>query len=153
MDMNRPDVVKKLRKMAENDPLAEVFFGWLASYSNAAAETSVTSAEKKVSEWVKNNQKNGTSLVRGDIIRIMKTLDELEVGRFWNGRRGADSRFEFWVHRGNLGKAALGQIDNLEIEEDVDEIEEDEIIEIHRRLIAHALDKPLSAVRIKIKEV
>lgn len=149
--MSNNKVVKQLQKMAKKDPQAKVFFEWLASYSNDRIETSVDYALTKITEWVKNNLQNEPLVLRGDIIRIMKSLDELEVGQFFNGRRGALSRFEFWAHRAEVGKVAIGETNELIIEEDNEEIDEDEIIEIHRRLIAYALDKPASTVRIKIK--
>ncbi len=46
----------------------------------------------------------------------------------------------------------MGEVKSLEIEEDAEELAQDDLLEMHRRLIAHALEKPLSAIRIKIRE-
>lgn len=143
---------KKLRALFKEDPQAAAFFSWIATYTNAASEMSVTLTEKKVSQWAAENWHDDLTVTRRDIIRVMKALENLGVGQFWNGRRGADSRFEFLAHRADIGQVAMGKMKTLKIEEDVEDIHPDELIEMHRRLIAQALETTVSSVRIKIQE-
>jgi hypothetical protein len=46
----------------------------------------------------------------------------------------------------------MGEIDSFEIWEDDVDLEEEEIIETHRMLIAYALGKPVGAVHSRIGE-
>ena len=85
-----------------------------------------------------------------DPTRDRKT--DRNLGRFIVGRRGADTRFEFWTSRVQIGQAAMGAIDRITIEEEPVELDESEIVEAHRLLLAHALGKSISAVRVRIKE-
>ena len=45
----------------------------------------------------------------------------------------------------------MGQIDEINIEEDPVVLEEHEVLEAHKMLIAHALEVPVGSIRIKIK--
>lgn len=143
---------KKIRKLAKSDPCVHAFLGWLSTYTNWIDEITVLSAEKNTLSWARENMDTLPTINRSEIIRVMRALEEYSVGQFWVGRRGAESRFEFWVHRGQLGKAGTGEVQTLEIEEDAEELIQDDLLEMHRRLIAHALEKPLSAIRIKVRE-
>ncbi|PIE15893.1 MAG: hypothetical protein CSA70_00005 [Rhodobacterales bacterium] len=150
--MQGSKTAKKIRNLVKSDQVAHAFLGWLSTYSNWIDELSVSAAVKATIKWAKKNMDAPPVVNRSEIIRVMKTLEECAVGQFWVGRRGAESRFEFWVHRGQLGKAGMGEVKSLEIEEDAEELAQDDLLEMHRRLIAHALEKPLSAIRIKIRE-
>lgn len=143
---------KKIRNLVKSDQVAHAFLGWLSTYSNWIDELPVAAVEKGATKWAKENMDAPPVVSRSEIIRIMRILEEYAVGQFWVGRRGAESRFEFWVHRGQLGKAGMGEVKSLEIEEDAEELAQDDLLEMHRRLIAHALEKPLSAIRIKVRE-
>lgn len=143
---------KAIKKFAGRDPHAYAFLGWLATYTNWVDEMPVLYALKKASVWARENMDDAPSITRSGIVRVMRELEELEVGQFWVGRRGAESRFEFWVNRGQLGKAALGEVNTLKVEEDAESLDQEELIELHRQLIANALKTPLSSIRIKVKE-
>lgn len=143
---------KKIRKLAKGDPCAHAILGWLSTYTNWIDEITVSYAEKNTLSWARENMDTLPTINRSEIIRVMRVLEEYSVGQFWVGRRGAESRFEFWAHRGQLGKAGMGEVLTLEIEEDAEELIQEDLLEMHRRLIAHALNKPLSAIRIKVRE-
>ena len=48
-------------------------------------------------------------VARGEIIDVLKKLDDLKIGRFLVGRRGAVSRFEWDFSLRSVGKAAMGE--------------------------------------------
>lgn len=138
--------------MVSEDDTAHAFLGWLSEYTRNAENAHVELAERGATKWGRENIDEEMIVSRQDVISVMKSLDELKLGRFIVGRRGAESRFEFWTSRVQLGQAAMGQIDRIDIDEEIVELEEEDVIEAHRMLIANALGKPISAVRIKIKE-
>tara|TARA_R110002074_G_scaffold375888_1_gene552669 strand:+ start:172 stop:624 length:453 start_codon:yes stop_codon:yes gene_type:complete len=150
--MDSKSAVKELRRMLARDDAMHAFLGWLSEYTRNAENASVELAEREATKWGRGNIDEAMIVSRQDVISIMKSLDELKLGRFIVGRRGAESRFEFWTSRVQIGQAAMGQIDRIDIDEDVVTLEEEDVLEAHRMLIANALGKSISAVRIKIKE-
>lgn len=138
--------------MVSEDDTMHAFCGWLSEYTRNAENAHVELAERGATKWGRENIDEEMIVSRQDVISIMKSLDELKLGRFIVGRRGAESRFEFWTSRVQIGQAAMEQIDRIDIDEEIVELEEEDVIEAHRMLIANALGKPISAVRIKIKE-
>ncbi|PTX35453.1 hypothetical protein [Allosediminivita pacifica] len=138
--------------MVSEDDTTHAFLGWLSEYTRNAENAQVELAERGATKWGRENINEEMIVSRQDVISVMKSLDELKLGRFIVGRRGAESRFEFWTSRVQIGQAAMGQIDRIDIDEEIVELEEEDVIEAHRMLIANALGKPISAVRIKIKE-
>lgn len=137
--------------MVSEDDTTHAFLGWLSEYTRNAENAHVELAERGATKWGRENIDEEMIVSRQDVISVMKSLDELKLGRFIVGRRGAESRFEFWTSRVQIGQAAMGQIDRIDIDEEIVELEEEDVIEAHRMLIANALGKPISAVRIKIK--
>ena len=69
----------------------------------------------------------------------MKRLDERMLGRFIVGRHNSKTRFEFWTPRSHIGKAAMGKIDLIDIHEEEVTLEDDEIVDMRRTLLANAL--------------
>lgn len=138
--------------MVRDDQAAKAFFGWLSEYKRNAENVHVEFAERGATKWGRENLNDAMIVSRQDTIVIMKMLDELQLGRFIVGRRGAESRFEFWTSRVQIGQAAMGEIEHIDVDEEAVKLDEDEVLETHRMLIANALGKPISAVRIKIKE-
>lgn len=151
MNLESKSVVKELRRMVSEDDTTHAFLGWLSEYTRNAENAHVELAERGATKWGRENIDEEMIVSRQDVISVMKSLDELKLGRFIVGRRGAESRFEFWTSRVQIGQAAMGQIDRIDIDEEIVELEEEDVIEAHRMLIANALGKPISAVRIKIK--
>lgn len=143
--------IKHLKEMAK-EQTAHAFFGWLSGYVRNAESSTVEIAERESTRWGRENLDKKMLVSRGDIISIMRKLDELQLGRFIVGRRGSESRFEFWTSRSQIGQVALGLSDNLDIHEALVELGNDELIEYHRTLIASALGIPISGVIIRIRE-
>ena len=150
--MESKSVVLELRRMVSEDDTMHAFLGWLSEYTRNTENAHVELAERNATKWARENIDAEMLVSRQDVIFIMKRLDELKLGRFIVGRRGAESRFEFWTSRVQIGQAAMGKIDRIDIDEEIVELDEEDVIEAHRMLIANALGKPISAVRIKIKE-
>lgn len=144
--------VTNLRTMVKKSEAAHAFFGWLSEYTRNADNSSVELAEREATKWARKHINEDMVVTRQDAISVMKELDELQLGRFIVGRRGGETRFEFWASRVQIGQAAIGKTDRIDIEETSVDLNETEIIEAHRMLIASALGKPINAVRIKIKE-
>ncbi|CUH78532.1 hypothetical protein [Tropicibacter naphthalenivorans] len=130
-------VIKALRKTKKEFSCAEDVFNLMKGYTNRIAETKVSRLEKEC------------QADRREIIGLLKRLEELELGRFWVGRRGQESRFEYWVHVKEIGQAALGEINEIDFGED--EWDEDEILGLHKQLIARSLGVDTEAVVLRIK--
>lgn len=143
--------IKKLRRMLKDSSVAHAIFGWLSEYQRNTESMMVDKAEYSARVWARENFDHEVEVTRSEVISIMRELEELQLGRFIVGRRGAESRFEFWTSRVQIGQAAMGQIDEINIEEDPVVLEEHEVLEAHKMLIAHALEVPVGSVRIKIK--
>jgi len=143
--------IKKLRRMLKDSSVAHAIFGWLSEYQRNTESMMVDKAEYSARLWARENFDHEVEVTRSEVISIMRELEELQLGRFIVGRRGAESRFEFWTSRVQIGQAAMGQIDEINIEEDPVVLEEHEVLEAHKMLIAHALEVPVGSVRIKIK--
>jgi len=143
--------IKKLRRMLKDSSVAHAIFGWLSEYQRNTESMMVDKAEYSARVWARENFDHEVEVTRSEVISIMRELEELQLGRFIVGRRGAESRFEFWTSRVQIGQAAMGQIDEINIEEDPVVLEEHEVLEAHKMLIAHALEVPVGSIRIKIK--
>lgn len=145
------NAVRQLRKMIK-EPASRAFLGWLSEYSRNADNSAVDLAQREATRWGRDNIDPQMVVSRSEVISVMRQLEELQLGRFIVGRRGAESRFEFWSSRVQIGQAAMGVIEEIDIEEEPVSLEENEIIEAHRMLLANSLDKPISAIKIKIRE-
>tara|TARA_R110000850_G_scaffold267110_1_gene397987 strand:- start:1210 stop:1668 length:459 start_codon:yes stop_codon:yes gene_type:complete len=151
MKMSVSKEIKKLRRMLKDSSVAHAIFGWLSEYQRNTESMMVDKAEYSARVWARENFDHEVEVTRSEVISIMRELEELQLGRFIVGRRGAESRFEFWTSRVQIGQAAMGQIDEINIEEDPVVLEEHEVLEAHKMLIAHALEVPVGSIRIKIK--
>ena len=109
--------IKKLRRMLKDSSVAHAIFGWLSEYQRNTESMMVDKAEYSARVWARENFDHEVEVTRSEVISIMRELEELQLGRFIVGRRGAESRFEFWTSRVQIGQAAMGQIDEINIEE------------------------------------
>lgn len=148
---NDREVIRQLRAMAR-DEAGRAFFGWLSEYRRNAESSTVELAEREATRWARDNIGGDILVDRSEVIALMRRLEDLQLGRFIVGRRGASSRFEFWSSRVQIGQAAMGQINRIDIEEEPVELERDDLLETHRMLIAAALELPITSVTIRIKE-
>jgi hypothetical protein len=65
--------------------------------------------ETKVERLDGTLTKDGMPLSRGDVVEVLKKLDELGCGTFIVGRRGWSSRMAWDVDVASLGRAAAGE--------------------------------------------
>ena len=61
-----------------------------------------------------NVAREGTVLSRGELIRVLRLLEELGCGRFVPGRRGHKSRFEWEASLVSVGQVAAGEAEEFE---------------------------------------
>jgi hypothetical protein len=54
--------------------------------------------------------KAGLAVYRHDVIRMMQALQGDDRGWFWRGRRGHESRFDFYASPIKMAKVAAGEI-------------------------------------------
>lgn len=142
---------KALRRLANENEAARAMLGWLSEGKRNTETTDVDVAEREGMKWGIANIEEEFMLTRADVIWVMRELQALQLGRFITGRKGWESRFEWWSNRVQVGLAAMGKVETIAIDEDALDISEEDLIESHRMLIAHALGRPVSAVKIKVK--
>ena len=97
-----------------------------------------------IERLLSNLANDGTKLSRGDVIKVLQWLEKLGCGHFIAGRKGHPSRFEWSVGLVDVGRAAAGEV--IEIEpapaEELAEEPADDLLEHHFRL-RKDLDVPL----------
>lgn len=135
--MNNDERIAGLLEIHKTHSCAPAIFEWMASRKNQLAEIQVRTLERKFNES------------RRTLIAFLRELEKLELGLFVTGRHGHESRLELYTHITQIGQAALGQIDEIDVEED-STLDEAEVIDLHRQLLAHALDRPISDIQITV---
>ena len=143
--------IKELRRMLKDSSVAHAIFGLLSEYQRNIESMTVDKAEYSARVWARKNFDHEVEVTRSEVISIMRKLEYLQLGRVIVGRRGGKSRFEFWTSRVQIGQAAMGQINKINIDEDPVVLEEHDVLEAHKMLIAHTLMVPVGSIRIKIR--
>ncbi|MEK6704614.1 MAG: hypothetical protein AABZ06_02390 [Bdellovibrionota bacterium] len=111
-------VVKALRELHDASPSASAIFRVFAAGKYAPKQSTVD-------VLMKNLVHDKTS--RGDIVKLFQELHKLELGVFVLGRREKASRIEWYAAVYEVGRAAIGEIDEIkkyppeDLDEDVDE--------------------------------
>ena len=111
-----PDT-QRLRDLANNDPCARAF---LELAARRERNQNVTNVERALT----NLQNAGHDFSRAQLIFVFRALDELECGNFKAGRRGWPSRFEWTTQIISVGRAAIGEqedVEQIEVAEEDDE--------------------------------
>lgn len=93
----------KLRRMYKRNSAYRAVFSWLAESGGSPEETAVDLAVKVL----------GYKVAYRDLVAFFKELEGARVGRFIVGRRGGRSRFEWAYTAESIGKAALGESEQL----------------------------------------
>lgn len=137
--MHNSERIAGLRQIVETQPCAQPIFDWMSKRKNQLAEIEVQILERKFGES------------RRTLIAFLRALENLELGHFWTGRHGYESRLELYSHINQIGQAALGMIDDIDTEED-DTLDEAEVIDLHRQLLAHALNRSISEIQITVTQ-
>ncbi len=91
----------RLRTKYKSDPLFRTLMDFFASRPK---DTRLISVTQLCDEMAKSN----VAVRRADIIRMLQSLHGGNRGWFTIGRRGHDSRFDFYVSATNLAKVAAG---------------------------------------------
>ena len=110
-----PDT-QRLRELANNNPCARAFLDLAARRER---NQNVTNVERALT----NLQNAGHDFSRGQLIAVFRSLDELECGDFKTGRRGWPSRFEWTAEIMSVGRAAIGEQEDIQQIEPADEDE------------------------------
>lgn len=119
---------EKITLLAAVNEVNTLFFETLARRLRNSAVTTVEQAM----EFAKGE--------RREIVELFKRLEELELGAFVIGRRGAQSRFEWWVRLTDVGQAYAGEIDEIEpasqedLQEEVESFEDELLVRHEYRL-------------------
>jgi hypothetical protein len=109
--------VADVKELYASNDTARIFFDYLAHRKQNRSET-------KVHRIIKVLDRIGFVVNRGDMIDVMKELEDSGCGRFVVGRLGWPSRFVWTVGMVAVGKAAAGEpvtIESLSEGPDVEE--------------------------------
>ena len=136
--MNKETRIYGLRALIEEHTCAMEAFQWMAELKNRKSEITVTRLTRR------------TGCNRREGVAFLRALEGLDLGELTIGRRGHDTRLALGAHIADIGKAALGQIDRISLDYGV--IDTDEILAMHRQLIAHALECEVEDVRIIVPD-
>ncbi len=112
--------VGKLRGVYSRHKAARALLDHFAKRKNAMRQTSVDRLLTVLRD-------DGTEVSRGDLIDVLRELEDTGCGTFRIGRRGWPSRFEWRVDLVSVGQAAAGE--RKEIENITDEAVEEEVEE------------------------
>lgn len=97
-----PELRSQLAEFASADKDAHAFFEYAASRERNRTETPVARILSKLEE-------SGQDVPKPALIRVLRKLEELECGRYVEGRHGYESRFAWTVNITDVGRAALGE--------------------------------------------
>ena len=110
--MNKKIKVQKVRDLVNLNDVSSRFFERLAERTKNSSQTTV----EHVIRLTKGERK--------DVVELFKELEDLQLGHFIPGRRGAQSRFEWRVRLTDVARAAFGEIDEIE-EADHDDLDDE----------------------------
>ncbi len=96
-----------IRSLYSNDGAARALLDHLAGRERNRAVT-------PVDRLLINVAREGTELSRGDVIRVLRRLEEFGCGTFIPGRRGHKSRFKWDASFVSVGQVAAGEADEFE---------------------------------------
>lgn len=105
--MAKEEVIANVRRLYANDENAKIFLDWMASKERDRWGTSIDTVIDVIDDS------------RQEAYRLLAELEEAGCGTVKRGRRGSKTRIEWAYSRVELGRAAAGEI------EEVDEIDQD----------------------------
>ncbi len=94
--------VEQLQNLYSENPAAKVLFDHMAGRDRNQSETKV----HRILLLLRNE---GQNISRGQIVQVLKRLEELGCGQFLVGRHGWPSRFVWSVGSLGASRAALGE--------------------------------------------
>jgi len=113
--------VSELKKLYRSSPVAQAFFDLVAKRRNDAQEVTV----ERALDSLENR------FDRGKVVDLFRRLQELGCGNFVLGRHTRHSRFEWGVSMIGVGRAATGEIS------EIDEIKETDAEEPEIEVLVH----------------
>jgi hypothetical protein len=114
--------VRALQKAYRDDRVVRAVLDYFATRDYAQRETEIESLANRI-----------VSISRREILGVMKALQQLELGRVYQGRRGRKTRFVWAAPLNQVGLAAQGQLGAI------DELEETNLHRISSSDAEHAL--------------
>lgn len=114
-DAQQNDFRERLRSLYRSDETASAFFDWFNSRGKGSRETKARVASDR------------TGRNYFEIVELFREFDNLGLGKFVVGRRGAETRFEWSYDVKSLARIATGEADEAEdVPEDAREDDEGE---------------------------
>ncbi|CAB3800725.1 hypothetical protein LMG28688_05217 [Paraburkholderia caffeinitolerans] len=110
--MHKSFNVDEIRALADESEINRQFFDRLANRSKNSRVTTVD----HVVRFTRGS--------RREVVDLFRAMTELGLGEFVLGRKGAPSRFEWQARLTEVGQAAIGEADEVELVE-ADELEDD----------------------------
>ncbi|MCI5047916.1 MAG: hypothetical protein MRY59_10465 [Aquisalinus sp.] len=101
-DINKETLKHKLRHLYNNDIVARNFFDWYQSRGRGSRETKARVAAER------------TEQDYSDIVELFRSLEDMDLGRFLVGRRGAETRFYWEYDVKSIAEIAVGEADSPE---------------------------------------
>ena len=80
---DQPDFREELRSLYQRDEAAAAFFDWFNSRGKGSRETKARVAADR------------TDREYSEIVDLFRSFEDLKLGRFLVGRRGAETRFDW----------------------------------------------------------
>jgi hypothetical protein len=99
--------LKGLKALYTSEPTAKAIFDEFASRQRNQRTT-------KLEQLLFRLNSAGIGIAKGDVIRILRKLDEFGCGDFRTGRKGHPTRFEWKYDLVSVGKAAAGGTQSVE---------------------------------------
>lgn len=130
------DLVPELRRMYLDDPAARRFWDWAAARVNDAAETSI------------DRIMSVAQIDRSEAVELGRRFDDAGVGEFIVGRKGWKSRVRWARSLCGLGKAAQGQVEQVD-DVDPELVEESADHHLFPSDPDEAVGKPLTIMEAK----
>lgn len=95
-------VAGRIADLYRNDDCARALFDWFHNRTNSARETKARVASDR------------TGFEYGYIVELLKKLDDIGVGKYVVGRKGAETRIIWEFDVKSLAKIALGESQELQ---------------------------------------
>lgn len=97
-----PKINDKLRSLYKENAAAKAFFAWIEERERSSRTTKARVAA------------NRTEQPYSEIVDLFRNFDELRLGSFMVGRRGAETRFEWDFDVKSLARIASGKAEDAE---------------------------------------
>lgn len=135
------DVIKAIQTLYNRNPIAQQLFDMNAERERDATTSSLDVISRKL------------EISRGETVALARELEAAGCGIFKVGRRGARSRFEWAYSCIGLGKAAAGEISQLEPAENPQDEEEESDAASDSMTIAQAKSALARSLGVSVDQI